>query len=119
MKASRICLPIVLASFAAAGDSFAGAENRCLAAGEPIQWIADFCMLKTETDDEIAASGCIEKESRRKFRSACASNTHFKQRMCDRMIRNGTRSGSLSRCLKDPAFKGRTVEAGGVGARSP
>ena len=99
----------------AAWNTSAGAENRCLAAGEPVQWIADYCMLRMETDDEIAVSGCIEKESRRKFSNACASNTHFKKRMCDRMIRNGTRAGTTSRCVKDPAFKGRTVGAGGVG----
>lgn len=90
----------------------AGAQ--CLAPGEPIQWIADYCMLKMQTDDEIAVSGCIEKEGKTRFKSACASNTHFKKRMCGRMIRNGTRSGTVAGCVKDPKFKGRTVEAGGV-----
>ncbi len=106
---------IALAFFAASWISFANAENRCVAAGEPIQWIADYCMLKMETDDEIAVSGCIEKERKRRFPSACASNTHFKKRICERMIRNGTRAGTATRCVRDPAFKGRTVEAGGVG----
>ena len=94
----------------------ASAEKGCLAPGEPIQWVADYCMLKMETDDEIAVSGCIEKERKTRFANACASNTHFKKRMCELMIQNGTKAGPLDRCVKDPAFKGRTVEAGGVGA---
>ncbi len=94
----------------------AEAGTPCLASGEPIQWIADYCMLKMETDDEIAVSGCIEEQAKIKFRNACASNIHFKQGMCAQMIRNGTRTGTLDRCLKDPKFKGRTVAAGGVGA---
>ena len=105
----KACVLIALAAW----TSIVSAENRCPAVGEPIQWIADYCMLKMETDDEIAVSGCIEKERKRKFPNACASNIHFKKRMCERMIRNGTRAGTSARCVKDPAFKGRTVEAGG------
>jgi hypothetical protein len=93
------------------------AGGECVAPGEPIHWIADYCMLKMETDDEIAVSGCIEAERKTRFKDACASNTHFKKRMCERMIQNGTRTGTLARCLKDPSFKGRTVEAGGVGGK--
>ena len=110
MKASVVMA--VLAAWA----SFAEAETPCPADGEPVQWVADYCMLKMETDDEIAISGCLEEERKIKFANACASNTHFKRRMCELMIRNGTRAGTLDQCVKDPAFKGRTVEAGGVGA---
>jgi hypothetical protein len=31
------------------------------------------------------------------------------------MIRNGTKPGTVDECVKDPAFKGRVVAAGGVG----
>jgi len=92
------------------------AASPCAAAGEPIQWIADYCMLKMETDDEIAVSGCIEEERRKSFPSSCASNLHFKKKMCEAMIRNGTKTGTVDQCVKDPTFKGRVVEAGGVGA---
>ena len=108
MKAS---LAIALAAWAIA----ARAEGPCLAAGEPIHWVADYCMLKMETDDEIAVSGCIEEERKTRFPTACASNIHFKQRMCAQMMRNGTRSGTLEQCVNDSKFKGRTVERGGVG----
>lgn len=94
----------------------ADARPGCVADGEPIQWIADYCMLKMETDDEIAVSGCIEEHSKIRFRDACAGNTHFKQGMCEQMLRSGTRAGTLEQCVNDPAFKGRTVAAGGVGA---
>jgi hypothetical protein len=88
----------------------------CIAPGEPIHWRADYCMLKMETDDEIAVSECIEMEGKRRFRNACASNTHFKKRMCALMIQSGTKAGTIEQCVKDPNFKGRTVQRGGVGA---
>lgn len=105
----------LLAALSAVALSAAAAPP-CLATGEPIQWIADYCMLTMETDDEIAVSGCIEAQAKIRFRNACASNTHFKKRMCEQMIRNGTRTGTPQQCLNDPGFKGRTVAAGGVGA---
>lgn len=74
-------------------------------------------MLKTETDDEIAVSDCIQDARKTHFPDACASNTHFKKRMCEQMIRNGTKAGTIDQCVKDPTFKGRTVEAGGVGGK--
>lgn len=92
------------------------AESQCAADGEPIQWIADYCMLKMETDDEIAVSDCIEEERKKTFPSSCASNLYFKKGMCEAMIRNGTKPGTVDQCVKDPTFKGRVVEAGGVGA---
>ena len=96
--------------------SLTDAATSCLAPGEPVQWRADYCMLKMETDDEIAVSGCIEEEGKRRFPNSCASNTHFKKRMCELMIQDGTKAGTLDRCMKDPTFMGRTVRNGGVGA---
>jgi hypothetical protein len=91
------------------------AEAQCAAAGEPVQWVADYCMLKMQTDDEIAVSGCIDLETRKGFPSRCASNLHFKRKMCDLAVRNGTRAGTVAHCVSDPAFKGSVVAAGGVG----
>lgn len=101
---------------AIAWATLVGADNRCAAEGEPVHWVADYCMLKMETDDEIAVSGCIEEERKKSFPNSCASNLHFKKGMCEAMIRNGTKSGTVDQCVKDPTFKGRVVEAGGVGA---
>jgi len=91
-------------------------ESRCTVEGEPVQWVADYCMLKMETDDEIAVSDCIQEERKKSFSDSCASNLHFKKGMCEAMIRNGTKTGTVDQCVKDPTFKGRVVEAGGVGA---
>jgi hypothetical protein len=96
--------------------SLAKAATPCLAPGEAVHWRVDYCMLKMETDDEIAVSGCIEEEGKQRFPNSCASNTHFKKRMCELMILNGTKAGTLDACVKDPTFKGRTVRNGGVGA---
>lgn len=102
---------LVLAAPAPAAE----AARPCPAAGARIHWVADYCMLKMETDDEIAVSDCIEEESRARFPGACAGNVHFKRRMCELTIRNGVRVGTVERCVNDPAFRGRTVEHGGVG----
>ena len=85
------------------------------AAGEPIQWIADYCMLKNETDDEVAASECIEQEQQLTFKSACLSNLHYKSAMCEILIRTGTRTDTVNQCVQDKSFRGRTVENGGAG----
>jgi hypothetical protein len=111
MKAMVILASAVVFS---ASSGTASSATQCLAEGEPIQWIADYCMLKMETDDEIAVSGCIEEERKKSFTASCASNLHFKTKMCEVVIRNGTRAGSVDQCVKDPKFKGRVVEAGGV-----
>ena len=99
----------------AASVSLAQAATPCLAPGAPIHWMADHCMLKMETDDEIAISSCLEQERKRRFPTACASNTHFKKQICTAMIRNGSREGTLANCMQDRAFQGRTVRNGGVG----
>lgn len=98
-----------------ASVSLATAATPCLAPGEAVHWRVDYCMLKLETDDEIAVSGCIEEEGRQRFPSSCASNAHFKKQMCELMIENGTRAGTLDRCLEDQTFMGPTVRNGGVG----
>jgi len=107
---------LVLSLALAIGVSSVRAESaHCAAPGEPVQWAADYCMLKMETDDEIAVSGCIEEERNKRFPSACASNLHFKRNMCELVVRHGTRPGTVDQCVKDPTFKGRVVAAGEVG----
>jgi hypothetical protein len=89
----------------------------CLVPGEPIHWIADWCMLTLQTDDEIAASDCIAQQRARRFASACAAKTHFKREMC-RVMRAGDASAvAIDQCVADPAVVGRTVRNGGVGGR--
>lgn len=108
---AKACIALAALAFAAA----AGAAPPCPVQGDRIHWVVDYCMMKMETDDEIAVSDCIEAERAKRFRSACASNTHYKQRMCEQMVRQELRKGTVAQCVRDPAFKGRTVERGGVG----
>ena len=112
MKAVALAIAIALGATAVG----VRAAPTCMAEGEPIQWIADYCMLKMATDDEVAVSGCIEEERSASFPSDCASKLHFKTGMCEIVVRNGTRAGTVWQCVKDPTFKGRVVKAGGVGA---
>lgn len=107
---ARRALPALALLLAAPCAAQPAPAPACAAAGEPTHWIADYCMLKMETDDEIAVSGCIDEESKAAFPSPCASNLHFKRRLCEGMVGAGT----VEQCVKDPAFKGRTVEDGGV-----
>jgi hypothetical protein len=115
MNKRLLLLPLLLSVAAMAGPALAQGGAACQAPGEPIHWRVDYCMLKMETDDEIAVSGCMEEEGKRRFANGCAGNLHFKRRMCELVIRYGTRTGTADQCVKDPEFKGRTVRMGGVG----
>jgi hypothetical protein len=97
------------------GASLAAAAQPNCPRGEAIQWIADWCMAKIETDDEIAASGCIAREQRRKFANACRAKTHYKRALCRIAIANRVRTDSAAQCTADPAFAGATVRDGGAG----
>ncbi|MBC8023851.1 MAG: hypothetical protein H7Y14_12065 [Burkholderiales bacterium] len=90
----------------------------CKLPGERIQWAADYCMARLETDDEIAAGECIGEEMGRKFKDACAAKVHAKTAMCRLAIARGQRHDGVDACVRDPAFVGSTVRNGGVGGRA-
>ena len=92
----------------------AGGAPACPIPGEPVQWIADYCMHVGETDDVVAASDCIERERKRRFGDACAQKRHYKQALCERIVAAGHRTGSVAACVEDPAFSGPLVERGGT-----
>jgi len=85
--------------------------------GETTQWIADYCMARIGTDDEIAASDCISQQSQMMFWSSCTAKLHFKTALCEVLLKVQTRSGTIGACVNDPGFMGNTVRNGGVGAR--
>ena len=88
----------------------------CPVQGEPLHWIADYCMLTLETDDEIAAGDCIAQELAMASKDPCEAKLHYKRAMCGAVVaRDG--SGSVEQCLADCTFAGRTVANEGVGAR--
>lgn len=94
----------------------ADAQFGCPIQGEVVQWIADFCMAKIGTDDEIAASDCIAEQIPLTFKNACNAKEHYKRALWSLAISNGSIRGPIERCVNDPAFSGSTVRKGGVGA---
>jgi hypothetical protein len=112
----RLLLRFVLLAALAAATPVLAQARECSAAGEKIHWMADYCMSKLETDDEIAASSCIEAELKRAFKSNCAAKIHYKSALCRLAITRKQRPDMKS-CIADKAFMGSTVRNGGVGGR--
>jgi hypothetical protein len=108
-----VTLAVVLSLGAASGGRAAGPA--CPIDGEPVQWIADYCMSKLETDDEIAAAGCIAKELTARHASVCDARRHYKRAMCDLAVARASYAGSSGQCVADRDFVGSTVRNGGVG----
>ena len=111
MRTRRIPLATVAALLGVAVTAFA----QSCPPGDPVHWMADYCMLTHETDDEVVAMPCIIRETRVKFDSDCAAKLHYKRAMCAGLIRNGTRTDRVEECVADPGFVGNTVKKGGIG----
>lgn len=110
----------ILASLCAIGSSLAGAAvsaPACRVPGTPMHWIADYCMATLGTDDEIAASGCIDRERAVAFASACSAKIHYKRAMCELAVQRDAWPGSVASCVADSTFVGPTVRNGGVGGQ--
>ena len=110
----RLARPLALLALLAAPATAPGAAG-CSIPGEKIHWIADYCMAKLETDDEIAAGDCIGTELERAPKDACAAKRKYKRALCELSIRRGHVKSGVERCLGDRAFMGSTVRNGGVG----
>jgi hypothetical protein len=90
----------------------------CPIQGELIHWIADDCMAKLETDDEIPAMDCVNEELKRTFPDGCIAKRHYKCSLCERALSRGQIAGDLQRCLDDKNFAGSTVRNRGIGGSS-
>lgn len=106
--AGLLAAAVLLSSAPAAADD-------CELRGERVQWIADDCLRQLQTDDEIAASACIEAGLRQPFASDCAAQRHYKQRLCRATLAADASTADIERCLRDPAVMGPVVRDGGVG----
>jgi hypothetical protein len=114
-SARHFCYVVVCAGGWACASAPAVDSAGCALQGEPIHWIADYCMASIGTDDEIAASDCIAEQSERRFENECAARVHFKRAWCEQLVASGARTGSVDECVVDAGFAGRTVVNGGVG----
>jgi len=74
-------------------------------------------MATLETDDEIAASSCINAEAAKAFTSDCGAKVYYKKTMCQQAISLKQRPDDINNCLADKSFMGSTVRNGGVGGR--
>ena len=101
----------------AAGVGVASDEPaaECAVEGDAIHWLADFCMASIGTDDEIAASDCIDRERRLVFDGECAAKLHYKRAMCELAVKHDARAAPVAACFADRSFMGRTVRNRGVG----
>lgn len=69
----------LLAALLAASSAWANAQAKCAAEGEPVRWIADYCMLKMQTDDEFACNGTRPAPAER-----CVADPRFQGRTVER-----------------------------------
>lgn len=112
MRGRRLAALLALAG----APAFAQPAPPCAVPGEPVQWVADWCMATLQTDDEIAASDCVARHPVSAFASGCAVKLHFKRELC-RVLRPDGGAEALRSCVADPQVMGRTVREGGVGGR--
>lgn len=101
--------------FLLSNGTMAFAED-CPAKGEPVQWIADYCMAKGQTDDLEVVRPCIDHASSIAFRSDCTAKLYFKQRLCEVLLPNSSAYKSVEQCVNDPSFSGSTVKNNGTGS---
>jgi hypothetical protein len=111
----RLPLQLLLLAAITAATPVLAQTRECSVAGTKIHWIADSCMSKLETDDEIAASSCINVELERVFTSDCVAKFYYKKTMCQLAISRKQRQDDINSCLADKEFKGSTVRNEGVG----
>lgn len=110
--AALIFLPLVLLPVA---STYAANTVACPIAGPRIHWIADYCMSKLQTDDEITASDCINEEILIVYPDDCVAKHHYKRALCQLTISRNTQSGSIESCFNDKSFMGSTVRNKGIG----
>jgi hypothetical protein len=83
--------------------------------GEPVQWMADYCMARGETDDLEAVSPCINAASAKKFASGCAAKLHYKRLLCTALAAHAATQAHVEQCVADPDFAGPIVERNNEG----
>lgn len=109
-QAITVCALLAFSAIAEAKD------NSCSVHGDLIHWQADYCLYKGETDDFLQAGvqKCFKEERKKQFNDSCMAKIEYKKLMCNMMAEYPPYNGSTKKCLKDPAFSGPAVRAGGI-----
>ena len=100
----------VLAIFILGLCSWQASADSCrVPEGRPLQWVADICLLKNETDDVTLESvqACIAEAE--PLQTGCDSNSKYKAKYCRLLIENRAFSGTLEECVDNPSVHGQTV----------
>ena len=90
------------------------ASDDCELTGSAYQWLADYCLLKLETDDLVAAQKCIDDESNISFQNECDQKLHYKLLMCRSATARKIYIESERMCVGDPNFMGHIVRKNGL-----
>ena len=112
---SAVILRIALIACLASVASLPAAAGGCPVQGPRIQWQADYCMFKVESDDIVAASPCMRADAKRRYRNDCEAKKHYKREICRIARRNGSTRQTERQCVDDKSFMGPTVRNNGVG----
>lgn len=109
MKQIKLASLLLVLSFPAGAD-----ETSCSIPGEPIHWVADYCMYKSETDDfeNAGVQECFAQEVKREG-DDCEIKSHYKMEICKMASRYF--DDSWEKCMANESFSGSTVRDGGVG----
>lgn len=86
----------------------------CSLPGQAVQWIGDYCLFREQTDDLVAAGGCIaEEQGRTTGMEECGVASRYKSELCKLHLSAGIRPGTLAECVNDAGFSGNIVRNNG------
>ena len=70
-----------LSFFLALTASLPALAGECPVKGPRIQWQADYCMWKMESDDIITADPCMREDAKRHYRDDCEAKKYYQRKM--------------------------------------
>ena len=113
---TRLCLAGALCMILL-GNSWAdsaGKKAQCAIPGEPIRWMAAYCMAVAETDDleSEAVQGCMRSQKAPKFRDLCKEKKFWKKKWCGARVKQGSEKDGISKCAANPLNLPAGVEKG-------
>ena len=113
----RRAMRFLLGACLALAVAFPAAAGGCPVKGPRIQWLADYCMFKVESDDIVAASPCMRASGKHRHRNDCEAKKYYKRQICRIAMaaQPASTRRTVEQCFNDKSFAGPTVRNGGVG----